>query len=63
MGRGLSRPETTEFSKAERTKKGHRSCLETLGRKGQQHRDTPMRNFLDLEDEFLERWDLLGLVG
>ena len=29
--------------------------------KGQQHRDTPMRNFLDPEDEFIERWELLGL--
>jgi hypothetical protein len=46
---------------AERTKKGHRTWLETPGRKGQQHRDTPMRNFLDPEDEFLERWELLGL--
>jgi hypothetical protein len=46
---------------AERTKKGHRTWLETPGRKGQKHRDTPMRNFLDPEDEFLERWELLGL--
>jgi hypothetical protein len=46
---------------AERTKKGHKKWLDTPGRKGQQHRDTPMRNFLDPEDEFLERWDLLGL--
>jgi hypothetical protein len=46
---------------ADRTKKGHRTWLETPGKKGQKHRDTPMRNFLDPEDEFLERWDLLGL--
>jgi hypothetical protein len=46
---------------ADRTKKGHRTWLETSGKKGQQDRDTPMRNFLDPEDEFLERWDLLGL--
>ncbi len=46
---------------ADRTKKGHRTWLETPGKKGQRHRDTPMRNFLDPEDEFLERWELLGL--
>jgi len=46
---------------ADRTKKGHRTWLETPGRRGQKHRDTPMRNFLDPEDEFLERWELLGL--
>jgi hypothetical protein len=46
---------------AERTKKGHRKWLDTPGRKGQKHRDTPMRNFLDPEDEFLERWGLLSL--
>jgi hypothetical protein len=45
---------------AEPAKKGHRKWLETPGKKGQQHRDTPMRNFLDPDDEFLERWDLLG---
>jgi hypothetical protein len=46
---------------AERTRSGHRKWLETPGRKGQKHRDSPMRQFADLEDEFLERWDLLGL--
>jgi hypothetical protein len=35
--------------------------LETPGKKGQKHQGTPMRNFADLGDEFLERWDLLGL--
>jgi len=46
---------------AERTKRGHRKWLETPGKKGQKHRDTPMRQFADLADEFLERWDLLEL--
>lgn len=46
---------------AERTKKGHKKWLDTPGRKGQKHRDTPMRQFNDLADEFLERWELLGL--
>jgi hypothetical protein len=46
---------------AERIKKGHRKWLETPGKKGQKHQDSNMRQFADLEDEFLERWDLLGL--
>lgn len=41
--------------------KGHRPWLETPCKKGQKHRDTPMRIFFDPEDEFLERWDRLGL--
>lgn len=46
---------------AERTRKGHRLWLKTPGRKGQQHQDTKMRQFVDPKDEFLEKWDLLGL--
>jgi hypothetical protein len=46
---------------ANRTKTGHKKWLETPGKRRQKHRDTPMRNFLEPEDEFLERWDLLGL--
>ncbi len=39
----------------------HHTWLTTLGKKGQQHRDNPMRKFLDKEGKFLERWDLLSL--
>lgn len=46
---------------AERIRKGHRKWLETPGKKGQKHQDSNMRQFVDPEDEFLERWDLLGL--
>jgi hypothetical protein len=46
---------------ADRTRRGHRKWLETPGKKGQKHRDTSMRQFNDLADEFLERWELLGL--
>jgi hypothetical protein len=35
--------------------------LGTLGKKGQAHRDTPIRKFLDAKHEFRDRWDLLGL--
>jgi hypothetical protein len=46
---------------ADRTKRGHRLWLKTPGRNGEQHQDTKMREFVDPEDEFLEKWDLLGL--
>lgn len=39
----------------------HRSYLATPGRNGQQRKDSPMRKFFDLENRYLERWDLLGL--
>ncbi len=39
----------------------HRNWLERPGKKGQVHRDNPVRKFRDPEREFLERWDLLGL--
>jgi len=43
------------------TSTGHRQWLQTLGRAGRQHVDNPVRKFSDLDDEYLERWDLLGL--
>jgi len=46
---------------AERTRQGHRNWLATPGRNGQKHQDTPVRQFADLKDEFLEKWDLLRL--
>jgi hypothetical protein len=39
----------------------HKKHLEAPGKKGQKHADGPMRKFMDLDDEFLDRWDLLGL--
>ncbi len=39
----------------------HQQWLRTPGLKGQAHVDTTMRKFTDPNDEFLERWDLLGL--
>ncbi|MCF7818504.1 MAG: hypothetical protein K9M54_11550 [Kiritimatiellales bacterium] len=41
--------------------KDHKMWLATPGRQGQKHNDTPMRQFHDEAEEFLERWDLLGL--
>ena len=39
----------------------HQKWLETPGKKGQAHKDNPVRKFRDSERQFLERWDLLGL--
>jgi len=39
----------------------HSNWLARPGRRGQAHVDTPMRKFKDSVNEYLERWDLLGL--
>ena len=39
----------------------HQSWLKKLGRAGRPHVDNPIRNFRDPANEYLERWDLLGL--
>ena len=46
---------------AKRVRDGHRRWLGSPGVNGQARRDTPMRQFHDPEDEYLERWDLLRL--
>ena len=46
---------------AEHTSTTHQTWLDTPGRAGRKHVDTPMRKFTDTADEFLERWDFLGL--
>ena len=45
---------------SERVKAGHAEWLATPGKKGQPHNDTPIRQFHDIDGEFLERWDLLS---
>lgn len=44
---------------AETVKKSHQDWLKSPGKKGQQHNDNPVRNFLDTENAYLNRWDLL----
>jgi hypothetical protein len=39
----------------------HARWLRTPGRRGQLHRDNPVREFSDAAGEYLDRWDLLGL--
>ena len=46
---------------ADFVRKDHQKWLETPGKKGQAHKDNPVRKFRDPERQFLERWDLLGL--
>jgi hypothetical protein len=46
---------------AVQTRNSHREWLGRLGRGGRQHIDNPVRKFVDPDDKYLERWDLLGL--
>jgi len=46
---------------AKYTKRSHAKWLETPGRKGQKHKDNPVRKFDDKDGEYQNRWDLLGL--
>lgn len=39
----------------------HTAWLETTGKNGKAHTDNSMRKFIDPKEEFLGRWDLLGL--
>ena len=61
---GLDTPEYHIVPRAEVTKyvsEGHQEWLSKSGRSGQAHKDNPIRNFIDKEDKYLNRWDLLGL--
>lgn len=44
---------------ADSIKESHKKWLNTPGRNGQQHNDTDFRQFYDIEDKYLDRWDLL----
>lgn len=46
---------------AKSVRDGHARWLKTPGRKGQAHNDSNMRLFTDLNDKYLNRWDLLPL--
>lgn len=46
---------------SEIVKRDYQEWLNTPGKNGQQHNDTSIRNFTDYNDEFLNRWDFLGL--
>ena len=42
-------------------KKSHSDWRKALGKGGRPHQDSSMRKFRDTGDDYLERWDLLGL--
>jgi len=42
-------------------KKYHKAWLDAPGRKGQKHKDNPMRLFVDKDKQYLGKWELLGL--
>ncbi|HYD75077.1 hypothetical protein [Ramlibacter sp.] len=61
---GLSQPEYYVVPREDVSRfaaENHKQWLATPGKKGQAHRDTPIRQFKDVEDKFRGRWDLLGL--
>lgn len=39
----------------------HKQFVDTPGKKGQQRNDNSMRKFFDLEEKYINRWDLLNI--
>ena len=61
---GLAEPDYYVVPKevvADFARANHERWLSTPGKNGQQHVDTPIRQFMDPEDKYRGRWDLLGL--
>lgn len=46
---------------AKSVQESHQKWLAVPGKKGQKHKDNPMRVFKDSENKYLNRWDLLKL--
>ena len=64
LGGPLERPRyhvVPSAAVAKHTRDGHRNWLNTPGLRGRAHVDSPIRKFDDSANEYLERWDLLGL--
>ncbi|MEN9573090.1 MAG: hypothetical protein RL514_945 [Verrucomicrobiota bacterium] len=64
LGTALERPRyhvVPSAVVAKHVRDGHSKWLATPGRRGQAHVDNAVRNFHDSANEYLERWDLLGL--
>ena len=64
LGGPLERPRyhvVPSAAVAKHVRDDHSSWLARPGRHGQAHVDNPVRNFHDRANEYLERWDLLGL--
>ena len=64
LGSPLERPQyhvVPSAAVAKHVRDDHSSWLARPGRHGQAHVDNPVRNFHDRANQYLERWDLLGL--
>jgi hypothetical protein len=46
---------------SKKVKKGHAAWLRTPGKNGQPHQDSKVRQFIDHENKYLNKWELLGL--
>jgi len=46
---------------AKHLKADHKKWINTPGKGGRMHVDNPVRVFTDMDDKYLDRWDLLGL--
>jgi hypothetical protein len=46
---------------AETISTGHREWLKGSSKSGKPHKDSAIRNFFDKNDQYLEKWELLGL--
>lgn len=46
---------------AESVEKSHKQWLKNKSKGGKPHKDSAIRNFIDKDDEYLEKWELLGL--
>ena len=46
---------------ADTIRKNHEKWLNTPGKKGQKHNNTNIREFYDLEDTYLDQWELLKM--
>jgi hypothetical protein len=44
---------------ADQIKNSHKKWLLQKGKKGQSHKDTPMRKFRDKNDEYKDRWEII----
>ena len=64
LGTALERPRyhvVPSVAVAKHAGENHTNWLAKPGLHGQAHVDNPVRNFHDSANEYLERWDLLGL--
>ncbi len=46
---------------ADQIREGHAKWLQTPGKKGQPHNDSTIRKFSDEHDNYLGKWEILGL--